>query len=300
MTDAAADLLPGFEPCPVTLADGSRIHAVAAGQGPTILLLHGWPQTHLAWHKVAPVLARDHRVVVADLPGYGDSRIAPGGRSATAPSRRSFAADLLEAMALLGHDRFAAVGHDRGARAGYRMALDAPERITAFASLTVEPTLEVWERIDGTFALRAPHWFLFGMDPVVLESLFAPDPLTYLDRQLTAMAAGGTYHPLALAGYRAAFARAEVRAAIYADYRAALTTDLDEERADRTAGRRIRCPVLYLWSGTGRADPFAIWRQWADRVEGRGLPGGHMQPEMAAGEVVAALMPFLRAAIAAP
>lgn len=293
-------LLPGFSLRRITLADGSSMRVATAGAGPTILLLHGYPETLCAWHRVAPTLARRFHIVAADLPGYGESRLSSASAAVTSPSRRTFAAALLEMMDRLGHERFIAVGHDRGARAAYRMALDAPHRVDGFASLTVIPTIDVWERIDGRFALRAPHWFLFAQPVDVLENLLAPNPVAYLDAVLAGMVgelAGGLskLDPLALAHYRDAFSRREVREAIYRDYKAAMSVDLEHERADREAGVRIRCPVFYLWNAANarQADPLATWKRWADDVSGAGIGGGHLQPEMAATEILAHLLPFV-------
>ncbi len=288
-------LFPGFVERRIGLDDGTVMRAVTGGAGPVVLLVHGYPETLCAWHRLAPVLARDYTVVAADLPGYGESRLAETSRSLTAPSRRAFAADLLEMMDKLGHRRFALVGHDRGARAAFHMALAAPDRIAALASLTVIPTLDVWSTIDGRFALRAPHWFFFAQPPEVLERLLAPDPVAYLDHVLSGMAGGlGRLDPLALASYRAAFCRREVREAIYRDYRAAAGIDLDDERRARAEGRRVACPVLYLWDAENPpADPQAVWRRWADTVSDGGIRGGHLQPEIGAAEVIDHLLPFL-------
>jgi haloacetate dehalogenase len=293
-------LFPGFAEQRIGLGDGTVMRAVTGGSGPVVLLIHGYPETLVAWHRLAPVLARDHTVVAADLPGYGESRLSATSRSLTAPSRRAFAADLLEMMDRLGHRRFAVIGHDRGARAAFHMALAAPDRVAALASLTVIPTLDVWEAIDGRFALRAPHWFFFAQPAEVLERLLGPDPVAFLDHVLTGMAGGlDRLDPLALASYRAAFSRREVREAVYRDYRAALSVDLDDERAARTEGRRLACPVLYLWEAESPpADPLAVWRRWADTVSGAGIHGGHLQPEIGADEVLPQLLTFLAQALA--
>lgn len=300
--DAAAlrRLFPGFAERRITLDDGTVMRTVTGGAGPVVLLVHGYPETLCAWHRLAPVLARDYTVVAADLPGYGESRLGPGSRSLTAPSRRAFAADLLAMMDRLGHRRFALVGHDRGARAAFHMALAAPGRIAALASLTVIPTLDVWATIDARFALRAPHWFFFAQPPEVLERLLAPDPVAYLDHVLAGMAGRlDRLDPLALASYRAAFSRREVREAIYRDYRAAAGVDLDDERTARAQGRRLACPVLYLWdSANPPVDPQVVWRRWADTVFDGGIGGGHLQPEIGAVEVMEQLHPFLARAMA--
>ena len=288
-------LFPGFAVKRVGLADGSSMRVVTAGDGPVVLLIHGYPQTLCAWHLIAPRLAETHRVVAVDLPGYGGSVMAPGSLTVKEPSRRAIANALFETMDRLGHERFAVVGHDRGARAGYRMALDDESgRIDGFTSLTVIPTIEVWDRIDGAFALRAPHWFLFTQPAEMVERLLSHEPVQYLDSVLDTMAGGiHRLHPLALADYRTAFAKRSVREAIYRDYAAAMGADLEKERADRDAGVKLQCPVLCLWEDHA-ADPLPIWRNWAGDVSGAALRGGHLQPEIAADAVLAHLMPFLR------
>jgi haloacetate dehalogenase len=294
-------LFPGFTEQTVMLRDGSTFRTVRCGVGPPVLLLHGYPQTLAAWHRVAPALVQNgFQVIAADLPGYGAGSLSPHSTSLGSPSRRVFAAALCELMETLGHPRFAVAGHDRGARAGYRMALDFPERVLGFASLAVIPTLDAWEAVDGRFALRAPHWFFFAQPAELLERLLSADPAAYLDHVLTGMAGGlEKLDERALLDYRLAFARRQVRAAIFADYRAALTVDLEDERADRASGRRIACPVAYLWGAesAGR-DPLEVWRRWAKEVSGAGIEGGHLQPECAPQRVIEVLVPLLKRSFA--
>lgn len=289
-------LFPGFTQQTVMLRDGSTIRTVRCGAGPAVLLLHGYPQTLAAWHRVAPALVQGgFQVIAADLPGYGAGCLSAHSSSFRLPSRRAFAATLCELMEALGHVRFAVVGHDRGARAGYRMALDFPDRVAALASLAVVPTLDAWEAVDGRFAMRAPHWFFFAQPAEMLERLLSVDPTAYLDHVLAGMAGGlEKLDERALLDYRMAFARRQVRAAIFSDYRAALTVDLEDERADRESGRRIGCPVVYLWGAesAGR-DPLEVWRRWAKDVSGAGIDGGHLQPECAPRQVIEVLVPFL-------
>ena len=288
-------LFAGFTERRARIADGTTFRVLSGGAGPVVLLLHGWPQTLAAWHRIAPaLLAAGYRVVVPDLPGYGQGEIGSGSALARAPSRRAIAGSIAALMESLGHRRYVVVGHDRGARAGYRLALDRPDRVAGYASLTVVPTLDVWERIDGDFALRAPHWFFFSLPPDLLETLIGADPIGYLDHVLTGMAGGlDSFNPRALADYRAAFARPAVRAAMFSDYSAALGIDLEHERADRETGLKITCPVLHLWPAGVVGDPLAVWRRWADDVSGRGIVGGHLLPEQSPDAVLEALIPFL-------
>lgn len=285
---------PGFRPLDVE-AGGVRFRGVLGGSGPPLHLLHGYPETHIAWRKVAPALARRHTVVAPDLPGYGASV-----QRATSPrwTKRRVAAALVALMRALGHDRFALVGHDRGARAGYRLVLDHPCIVTRFASLAVVPTLDALAGVDHRFAARNFHWFLFAQEADLPERLLAADPDAFIDRALDRMAGGrNIIEADAREAYRTAFRDPSVRHMICEDYRAALGEDLALDEADRAAGRRLSCPVLVLWPEAeavpGRASPVEIWRRWAGDVEGRGIRGGHLQPEDAADEVLAQLSPFL-------
>lgn len=290
-------LFPGFVEQFVSLRDGTRFRVLSGGDGDPVLLLHGWPQTLAAWHRVAPVLAANgFRVIVPDLPGYGASCLAPRSTAVHAPSRREFAFLVATLMQTLGHHRYAVVGHDRGARLGYRLGIDFPDRVTGFASLTVVPTLEAWEAMDGAFALRAPHWFFFSLPPEILERMIGADPIGYLDHVLGGMAGNlDRLHPDALDDYRSSISTRSVREAMFADYRCALGVDLEHERNDRDAGRKLQCPVLCLWDAQKtRGNPLDIWRNWAVDLTGSGLQGGHLLPELAANAVAGSLIPFLR------
>lgn len=275
-----------------------RFAGVTGGAGTPVLLLHGYPQTHAAWHEVAPALAARHAVVVPDLPGYGRSRITDDG----VWDKRECAAELVALMRALGHERFHVVGHDRGARVGYRLALDHPARIVSFSALAVVPTLDVWPAIDAAFARGAFHWFLFLQPSGLPERLLAADPDAFLDAALTGAAGSlDRLHPAALADYRDAFRRPAVRAAMIADYRAAPASDLAHDAADRAEGWRIACPVLSIWAderlvATGADTAAEVWRRWADDVSELTVPCGHLIPEHAPDAVVGAILPFLATA----
>jgi haloacetate dehalogenase len=247
-------------------------------------------------------LAERNTVVVPDLPGYGRSRLTDDGSWA----KRDVARELVEMMTRLGHDQFAVIGHDRGARVGYRLALDHPDRVSAFGSLAVVPTLDVWPAITREFAKSAFQWFLFLQPDNLPEKLLAADPDSVLDVTLTGMAGSlDRLHPDALADYRSAFRTPSVRAAMIEDYQTAYGIDVDHESADRISGRRITCPVLVIWPdepvvaegtvGTG-ADAVDVWRRWADDVSGIHVDCGHLIPEHAANEVIAATAALLRRA----
>jgi haloacetate dehalogenase len=298
-----AGLFDGFAAIAVDTAR-VRFAGVMGGKGSAVLLLHGYPQTHAAWHDVAPLLARHHTVVVPDLPGYGRSLVTDDG----AWDKREVAAELVLLMRHLGHERFHVVGHDRGARVGYRLALDHPGHVSSFTSLAVVPILDIRPAVDWAFAKGAFHWFLFLQPGELVETLLAADPDVFLDATLSRMAGSlDALHPAALADYRAAFGRPEVRAAMIKDYQASDRTDVAYDEADRAAGRRIACPVLVLWpderlvaTSTEGAPTSAVdvWRRWADQVSGVTVSCGHLVPEHAAREVAGAVLPFFKAATA--
>ena len=291
---------PSFEPLSVH-TDGVRFAGVIGGSGPGVLLLHGYPETHLAWRHVAPALATYFTVVVPDLPGYGGSRAM---QDCDRWTKRRVAAACAGLMASLGHSQFAVVGHDRGARAGYRLALDQPERVLGFASLTVVPTLDVWAGMDTAFAMSAFHWFLLAQPFDLPERLLAADPDAFIDSALAKMAGGlERLEPEVLEAYRAAFRNPSVRHAICEDYRAAAEEDLSHDAADFAGGAKLAWPVLVLWPADGRSAgpaPPDIWRRWADDVHGEPISGGHLQPELAADEVLAQLGPFLARVVGRP
>ncbi|MCC8978174.1 alpha/beta fold hydrolase [Bradyrhizobium acaciae] len=288
-------MFEGFERHDVE-TDGATIASFIGGSGPPLLLLHGYPQTHVAWHRIAPVLARNHTVVATDLRGYGDSR-GPQLVDASAYSKRTMARDQLAVMKQFGFDRFAVIGHDRGARVGYRLALDHPGTVQAFVSLTVIPTSEVWARAGKGFALGAYHWLLFAQPYDLPERLLSGDPDFFLDCTLRRMAKDfDALSDEARAAYREAFRRPEVRHAMMQDYRSGASLDHEHYLADRAAGRILDCPVLVLWEQGrfGETDtPLQIWRNWAVDVDGRAIPGGHLQPEERPDAVLDAISSFL-------
>jgi len=242
------------------------------------------------------VLAREYRVVVPDLPGYGASRQLDDRSRWT---KRRVAAALIELMDGLGLARFAVVGHDRGARVGYRLALDHPARIERYASLTVVPTPEVWQAFDFRRGLANFHWTFLAQPEDLPERLLAAAPDAFLEQALARMAGGlEQVEPLALAAYRQAFRDPAVRRAICEDYRAGAEEDVADDLADRAQGRRLPCPLLVLWPAAQAyaETPLVIWRRWALDVRGWALPGGHLQPEESPAEVLAALQPFLAGA----
>lgn len=286
---------PDLRPLKVE-AGGVRFAGVIGGNGPPVLLLHGYPQTHIAWRRVAPALALTHTVIIPDLPGYGSSQIRQ-----TTPrwTKRRVGDALVALMEKLGHGQISVVGHDRGARAGYRMALDYPEHVVAFASLTVVPTLDALALMDFRAANKAFHWFLLAQQADLPERLLAANPDAFINYALEKMMEGrAVIEDAAMEAYRAAFRQASVRSAVIEDYRTAMEEDLALDAADFAAGRKLRCPVLVLWpdaeSVANRPTPIEIWQRWATDVTGGSTRGGHLQPEDAPEQVVAELGPFLR------
>jgi haloacetate dehalogenase len=277
------------------------VFARVGGSGPPLLLLHGYPQTHLMWHAVAPLLAERFTVVVADLAGYGGS-FRPAVAADHAPhSKRALAADQVQAMRALGHERFAVAGHDRGGRVAYRMALDHPARVTAVAVLDVVPTGEVWARADDRLALLYWHWAFLAQPAPLPERLIAADPDAFFDLHVRALGLGrepGRYPGELMAGYRALLDDASTVQAICEDYRAGATVDREHDDADRGT-RRIECPLLALWSARGAlprlyGDVLDVWRPWvAGGPAGHGLDAGHFLAEDRPEEVADDLRAFL-------
>jgi haloacetate dehalogenase len=300
------DLFAGFDSRRVRTERG-EVFARVGGTGPAILLLHGYPQTHVMWHAAAPLLADRFTLVVADLPGYGAS-FRPVPAPDHAPhAKRALAADLVQLMSALGHEQFAVAGHDRGGRVAYRMALDHRDRVRAVAVLDVVPTGEVWARADAQTALLYWHWPFLAQPAPLPERLIAGDPDAFFDLHVRALGLGrqaGRYPTGLMDGYRRLLDDPGTVQAICEDYRAGATIDREHDDAD-LGRRRIGCPVLALWSAAGAlprlyGDVLDVWRPWADEVSGRGLPATHFLVEDQPGLVADALSEFLTPHLAAP
>ena len=266
-----------------------------------MLLLHGYPQTHVMWHKVAPLLAERYTVVAPDLRGYGDSGKPQVGDDPETYCKRRTAADLLEVMTALGHESFHVVGHDRGARVGHRMALDAPERVLSFTTLDVVPSQAAFEAMDSSLAFAWFHWHLMRQPEPLPETLIGGNAKFYLDFLLERWTAvEGAITEEAYAEYLRCFSDPETIRASCADYRA-IDVDLAHDEADR--GRKLTCPVLALWGGnmakrpgwqTGRGlDMLTVWRDRAEDVRGRPLDCGHFLAEEVPEETAAEILGFL-------
>lgn len=281
----------------------SDIHLRTAGDGPPVLLLHGYPQTHACWHAVAPALAETFTVVVPDLRGYGDSGFVEPDAGHTAYSKRAMARDMVAVMAALGHDRFAVVGHDRGARVAYRLGLDHPDAVSHLVSLDVVPTLDMWDGMDKARAIGGFHWPFLAQPAPLPERMIGADPDFFASWLMTGWTAPGfEFDPEAMAEYLRCHAKPDVLRAMCEDYRAGATVDAELDQADRDAGRRLACPVHFLWGAVrgfggpqGGTAPLDVWRRWADTVTGGPVDCGHFLPEEAPDAVVREVTAFLRA-----
>lgn len=284
MTD---ELLRGFSSRLVD-ADGVRIRVRTAGEGPPVLLLHGYPQTHLIWHRVAPGLVEaGYSVVLSDLRGYGDSdKPASTAPYHAAYSKRAMAHDQWLVMQELGFERFAVAGHDRGGRVGHRMALDRPESVAAVAVLDIVPTRHALRHADKDFGLGYYHWFFLAAGNGIPEHLIGADPGFWVRTRMLARHHGGSpFHPTAMAEYVRCFSDPAAIHASCEDYRAAAGIDLVHDDEDADAGHRVACPLLALWgehSFVGRSyDVLRVWREYAKDVRGQGLACDHYVPEEA-------------------
>jgi haloacetate dehalogenase len=253
-----------------------------------VLLLHGFPQTHLMWRAVAPLLARNFSVVCADLRGYGLSGCPPSAPDHAPYSKRTMALDMVGLMERLGHRRFFVAGHDRGGRVAYRLALDHPGRVSRLAVLDVIPTEAAWQRADARLALGFWPWSLLAQPEPLPEQILSAVPEAVIDNALSQWgSAAGAFAPDVRSAYVEALRDPGHAHAICEEYRAAAGLDRRHDRADQTAGRRIACPVLALWSAQGAlgrwyqedGGPVGIWRAWCDHVEGQAVDAGHFFPE---------------------
>lgn len=295
----------GFEEQDIETESGVHIHvrlgggSTAAGRAaPPLLLLHGHPQTHAIWHKVAPALAEHFTLVMADLRGYGESAQPPGGLNHVNYSKRVMAQDMLRVMRALGHSQFDVLAHDRGARVAHRLAVDHAVSVGRMVLLDIAPTLAMYEQTTEVFARAYWHWFFLIQPAPLPERLIQADPGAYLRDVMGHRSAGmAPFDPRALFAYEQALARPGAAHALCEDYRASAGPDLDHDRADRTQGIRMHTPTLVLWGTQGVVqrcfDPLREWQQVASHVQGAALPCGHYIPEEAPQHLLAHALPFL-------
>jgi haloacetate dehalogenase len=288
-------MFEGFEQAMIDTSE-AVIRVRHGGHGLPVLLLHGIPQTHVMWHKIAPRLAQDFTVVAADLRGYGDSSKPPTTPDHTPYSKRAMARDQVEVMRQLGFDQFFVVGHDRGGRCAYRMALDHPQRVRKLAVLDIVPTGEAFRRADMAFGLAFWVWFFLAQPYDLPERVLGADPQLFLDYMLDGWSGSTDAFPEEVrAEYARTFHDPKTLHAICEEYRAATTLDYQHDEADR-GRRRITCPVLALWSQQGALQAWynvlAVWRDWADDVRGRALDCGHFLAEEAPDETYTELYAF--------
>jgi haloacetate dehalogenase len=296
-----ADLFPGYKSEWINTRSG-RIFARVGGNGPPLLLLHGFSETHVMWHRVAPQLAERFTVIIADLPGYGWSDMPESDENHTPYTKRAMAKVMVEAMEQLGHVHFALAGHDRGGRVAYRLALDHPGRLSKLAVLDILPTYDYWQQMDRTFALKIYHWAFLAQPAPLPEKLILGHPDFYLTQKMASWTKSKTldaFDPRAMEHYLAPFRDPSRVHAMCEDYRAGAHADFDIDKADRDAGRKITIPVLVLWGDAGiaaaPATPLDTWKSSATDVSGGPIDSGHFLTEENPDATAKALLAFFSA-----
>lgn len=297
---ALADLYPGFESV-LLPGDGVDIFCRIGGNGPPLVLQHGYPQTHAEWHGIAPELAQHFTLVIPDLRGYGQSGIADSVEDHATYSKRTMARDIVSIMSARGFDKFSFVGHDRGARVGYRLALDHPERVERLVCLDIIPTYDMWMDWSVKRAMQVYHWLLKAQPHPLPEMLIEKSSGDYLDYTIASWSKAkdlSAYDERAMAHYRAFFSDPKRIHATCEDYRAGQTIDLEIDRQSLDSGAQISCPTLVLWGDGGIPaegdNPLQSWKKWACDVSGHSIDSGHFLPEENPDATLAALLPFLK------
>ncbi|HWX01826.1 alpha/beta hydrolase [Collimonas sp.] len=290
-------MFPGFEHG-VAEVNGTQIKYIRGGSGPALLLLHGHPQTHVIWHKVAQQLAGRFTVIAADLRGYGDSGKPAGLADHSNYSKRTMGQDQIALMAQLGFPQFLLMGHDRGGRVAYRMALDHPEAVRKLVLLDIAPTLAMYEQTSMAFATAYYHWFFLIRPAPFPELLIGSHPEQYLKHTIGGRSAGlAPFTPQAYAEYLRCLSDPATIHGICEDYRASAGIDLEHERLDLAQGRKIACPTKVLWGADGVIekcfDPLAEWEKLATDLSGKALSCGHYIPEEAPDQLLTEVLPFL-------
>ena len=295
-------MFDGFSALGVETDETTIFVRLGGSNGPALLLLHGFPETHLMWRGVAPILAQTCTVVCADLRGYGRSGCPPSAANHAPYAKRAMARDMIAVMEHLGFETFSVVGHDRGGRVAYRLALDHPSRVERLAVLDIVPTEAAWRRANAEFAVSYWPWIMLAQDEPLPEQFMTTSPAAIIDNALGGWGSPASSFP---ASVRAAYVdalRGRDRAhAICEEYRAAATIDREHDRADLESGNQIACPTLALWSAKGplstwygaEGGPVALWRPWCGDVRGQAIDGGHFFPEEAPDETARVLAEFL-------
>lgn len=297
-----ADLFPGFASKWIDTSTG-KIFARTGGSGPPLLLLHGYAQSNVMWHRAAPQLAAHFSVVVPDLPGYGWSAVPRSGPDHAPYTKRAMAAAMIDVMEALGYAQFDLAGHDRGGRVSYRLALDHPGRLRRLAVLDIVPTYAMWHSMDSALAYKVWHWTFLALPAPFPEEMIGRDPVAFLDWKMASWTKSkdlSAFDPRALAHYRAFFQDPSRIHATCEDYRAGRTTDLAHDEANRAAGDKIGCPLLAIWGAAGipseTSSPLETWRQWASDVRGFPIDSGHFLCEENPAATAKALIDFFGAA----
>jgi haloacetate dehalogenase len=300
-------LFPACEERRIDTGD-AEIFARIGGRGPPVLLLHGFPQTHAMWHRIAPRLMKDFTCVMADLRGYGLSSCPENDAGNLAYSKRAMAEDMVRVMTALGYERFMVIGHDRGGRVAYRMALDHPGVVGGLAVLDIVSTYDMWHDFSVQLAMKTYHWLFLAQPYPLPEMLIEPNPAAYLDYTIASWTKTrdlSAFDPRALGEYRLHYATPEHVHATCNDYRAGQTCDLAFDEADRAATRKIACPMLAIWGQAGipsaaatpaedvEEDPLSTWRQWCTDVTGAAIDSGHFVAEENPEATLAHLLPFV-------
>jgi haloacetate dehalogenase len=288
-------MLEAFVPLQITTS-GASIHVLKGGSGDPLLLLHGFPQTHVMWHKIAPRLAESYTVVLADLRGYGDSSKPTEGPDHANYSKRAMAQDMVEVMGQLGYDAFQVAAHDRGARVTHRMLLDHAPRIKKAAVLDIVPTYEMYATTDRALATAYWHWYFLIQPAELPERLIAAQAEYFLRTTLARLSRDSSaFTPEAVDEYVRCISDPATIHGMCEDYRASASIDLVHDEADLQ--QKVQCPLLVLWGANGfigrKYDVLGIWRKRADQVQGYGIPAGHFLPEEAPEETYQALQTFL-------
>lgn len=292
--------ITGFEQSFVE-ANGIKIAVHTAGSGPCLVLLHGFPQNHMCWSKVAPELSHSYRCIVPDLRGYGESDAPKDSAPYRGYSKRNMAIDIVGLLDALGVEKASIVGHDRGARVAYRLALDFPNRVDHIAILEIVPTGELWRRWNAELAYNAYHWTFLAQPAPLPERMISADPVSFIDWTLASWTLSKSLKPFpqaALDSYRKQAEDPSRIAAMCCDYRAGAGIDREIDEEDRKAGRKIAVPLHFIWSESGfpaqAGDPMGIWRPMCERLTGESIAGcGHFVVEENPRELLPKITKFL-------